>query len=56
MTVDPLLSAKYERLVISCIRKVMRRYGAAFNEEDVEDLVSATALNIVKHYVPNPIG
>lgn len=44
----PTFFAKYERLVISCIRKVMRRYGAAFNDEDVEDLVSATALNIVK--------
>jgi RNA polymerase sigma-70 factor (ECF subfamily) len=44
----PTFFAKYERLVISCIRKVMRRYSAAFNEEDVEDLVSATALNIVK--------
>ncbi len=44
----PTFFAKYERLVISCIRKVMRRYGAQFNEEDLEDLVSATALNIVK--------
>jgi RNA polymerase sigma factor (sigma-70 family) len=44
----PTFFAKYERLVISCIRKVMRRYGAQFNDEDVEDLVSATALNIVK--------
>jgi len=44
----PTFFAKYERLVISCIRKVMRRYGAAFNDEDLEDLVSATALNIVK--------
>ncbi|HWE29051.1 MAG TPA: sigma-70 family RNA polymerase sigma factor [Polyangia bacterium] len=44
----PTFFAKYERLVISCIRKVMRRYGAGFNDEDVEDLVSATALNIVK--------
>jgi RNA polymerase sigma-70 factor (ECF subfamily) len=44
----PSFFARYERLVVSCIRKVMRRYGAAFNEEDVEDLVSATALNIVK--------
>lgn len=44
----PTFFAKYERLVISCIRKVMRRYGAPFNEEDLEDLVSATALNIVK--------
>jgi RNA polymerase sigma-70 factor (ECF subfamily) len=44
----PTFFARYERLVISCIRKVMRRYGAGFNDEDVEDLVSATALNIVK--------
>jgi RNA polymerase sigma-70 factor (ECF subfamily) len=44
----PTFFAKYERLVISCIRKVMRRYGAGFNDEDLEDLVSATALNIVK--------
>lgn len=44
----PTFFAKYERLVISCIRKVMRRYSAAFNDEDIEDLVSATALNIVK--------
>ena len=44
----PTFFAKYERLVVSCIRKVMRRYGAPFNDEDIEDLVSATALNIVK--------
>ncbi len=44
----PTFFAKYERLVVSCIRKVMRRYGAPFNEEDLEDLVSATALAIVK--------
>jgi RNA polymerase sigma-70 factor (ECF subfamily) len=44
----PTFFAKYERLVVSCIRKVMRRYGAPFNDEDVEDLVSATALNNVK--------
>jgi RNA polymerase sigma-70 factor (ECF subfamily) len=44
----PTFFAKYERLVISCIRKVLRRYQAPFNEEDLEDLVSATALNIVK--------
>jgi RNA polymerase sigma-70 factor (ECF subfamily) len=44
----PTFFAKYERLVMSCIRKVLRRYGAPFNDEDLEDLVSATALNIVK--------
>jgi RNA polymerase sigma-70 factor (ECF subfamily) len=44
----PSFFARYERLVISCIRKVMQRWGAPFNEEDLEDIVSATALNIVK--------
>jgi RNA polymerase sigma-70 factor (ECF subfamily) len=44
----PTFFAKYERLVASCIRKVMLRYGAHFNDEDLEDLVSATALNILK--------
>jgi RNA polymerase sigma-70 factor (ECF subfamily) len=44
----PSFFAKFERLVASCIRKVMLRYGAHFNEEDLEDLVSATALNILK--------
>jgi RNA polymerase sigma-70 factor (ECF subfamily) len=44
----PTFFARYERLVASCIRKVMLRYGAHFNEEDLEDLVSATALNILK--------
>jgi RNA polymerase sigma-70 factor (ECF subfamily) len=44
----PTFFARYERLVISCIRKVMQRWGAPFNEEDLEDLVSGTALNIVK--------
>lgn len=40
--------SRYERLIISCIRKVLVRYGAHYTEEDIEDLVSATALNIVK--------
>jgi RNA polymerase sigma-70 factor (ECF subfamily) len=44
----PTFFARYERLVLSCIRKVMVRWGAPFNEEDVEDIVSGTALNIVK--------
>jgi RNA polymerase sigma-70 factor (ECF subfamily) len=44
----PVFFARYERLVMSCIRKVMRRYGAQHAEEDLEDLVSQTALNIVK--------
>ncbi len=44
----PGFFARYERLIISCIRKVLLRYGAAHGEEDIEDLVSATALNLIK--------
>ncbi len=44
----PSFFARYERLIISCIRKVLMRYHAHFNEEDLEDLVSGTALNLVK--------
>jgi RNA polymerase sigma-70 factor (ECF subfamily) len=44
----PTFFARYERLVMSCIRKVMRRYGAQHGEEDLEDLVSQTAFNIIK--------
>jgi RNA polymerase sigma-70 factor, ECF subfamily len=40
--------SRYERLIISCVRKVLLRYGATHGEEDIEDLVSATALNLVK--------
>lgn len=44
----PTFFAKYERLIMSCVRKVLYRYGAPFNEEDLEDLASGTAYNIVK--------
>jgi RNA polymerase sigma-70 factor (ECF subfamily) len=44
----PAFFARYERLVMSCVRKVMRRYGAQYSEEDLEDVVSQTAFNIVK--------
>src|SRR5207249_6655141 len=44
----PSFFARYERLIISCIRKVLYRYRAHHNEEDLEDLVSSTALNLVK--------
>jgi RNA polymerase sigma-70 factor (ECF subfamily) len=40
--------ARFERLIISCVRRVLLRYGAYHSEEDIEDLVSATALNIIK--------
>jgi len=44
----PTFAARYERLVGACIRKVLRRHGAHFAEEDFEDIVSQTALNIVR--------
>jgi len=44
----PTFFAKYERLVIACIRRVLRRYGASHAEEDIEDLISQTAFNLVK--------
>lgn len=40
--------ARYERLIHACIRRVLLRYGAFHGEEDIEDLVSQTALNLVK--------
>jgi len=44
----PTFFAKYERLIVACVRRALRRYGAAHAEEDVEDLVSQTAFNLVK--------
>jgi RNA polymerase sigma-70 factor (ECF subfamily) len=44
----PTFFAKYERLVVACVRRALRRYGAAHGEEDIEDLVSQTAFNLVK--------
>ena len=44
----PTFFAKYERLVVACVRRALRRYGASHGEEDIEDLVSQTAFNLVK--------
>ena len=44
----PTFFARYERLLIACLRRVLHRYHARYNEEDLEDLISSTALNIVK--------
>lgn len=41
-------SSRFERLITSCIRRVLLRYGAFHGEEDIEDLVSSTMLNLVK--------
>jgi RNA polymerase sigma-70 factor (ECF subfamily) len=39
---------RYERLIISCIKKVLHRYTALYGEEDIEDMVSTVCLNLVK--------
>ena len=39
---------RYERLVISCIKKVLHRYTAVYGDEDIEDMVSTVCLNLVK--------
>lgn len=44
----PTFFAKYERLILACIRRALRRYGASHAEEDIEDLASQTAVNLVK--------
>ena len=38
----------YRNLIVSIIKKVARRYSALNSEEDLEDLVSATILHMVK--------
>jgi RNA polymerase sigma-70 factor (ECF subfamily) len=40
--------ARYERLIISCIKKALHRYTATYAEEDVEDIVNTVCLNLVK--------
>jgi RNA polymerase sigma-70 factor (ECF subfamily) len=44
----PTFFAKYERLIVACVRRALRRYGASHSDEDIEDLVSQTAFNLVK--------
>lgn len=39
---------RYERLMISCIRKVLYRYTALHADADIEDMLSATLINLIK--------
>jgi RNA polymerase sigma-70 factor (ECF subfamily) len=39
---------RYDRLIITCIRKVLHRYTALYGEEDLEDMASTVCLNLVK--------
>jgi RNA polymerase sigma-70 factor (ECF subfamily) len=34
------LSRRYQNLIVSCVIRVLRRYGASFNADDLADLVS----------------
>ena len=35
----PSSCARYERLIVSCVVKALRRYGATFSRDDLDDLV-----------------
>lgn len=40
--------ARHERLIVSCVKKVLARYAAVYSEEDVEDIVSTTCLHLLR--------
>jgi RNA polymerase sigma-70 factor (ECF subfamily) len=39
---------RYERLITSCVLKVLRRYGAVFSNEDLDDLVGDVWLQLLR--------
>lgn len=39
---------RYERLITSCVLKVLRRYGAVFSSEDLDDLVGDVWLTLLR--------
>jgi RNA polymerase sigma factor (sigma-70 family) len=39
---------RYERLITSCVLKVLRRYGAVFSSEDLDDLVSDVWVTLLR--------
>ncbi len=39
---------RYERLIVSCTLKVLRRYGALFSTEDLDDLVAEAWLLLLR--------
>src|SRR3954471_5720587 len=40
--------ARYERLIASCVLKVLRRYGALFSAEDLDDLIGDAWLLLLR--------
>jgi RNA polymerase sigma-70 factor, ECF subfamily len=39
---------RYERLITSCVLKVLRRYGAVFSAEDLDDLVADVWVTLLR--------
>jgi RNA polymerase sigma-70 factor, ECF subfamily len=44
----PAFYARFERLMRACIRRTLRWYGVRSSDHDLEDLLSAVCLNVVK--------
>ncbi|MBI5479109.1 MAG: sigma-70 family RNA polymerase sigma factor [Deltaproteobacteria bacterium] len=44
----PAFYARFERLMRACVRRTLRWYGVRSSDSDLEDLLSAVCLNIVK--------
>jgi RNA polymerase sigma-70 factor, ECF subfamily len=42
------LMRRHQRLLVGCVRKVLRRYRVFVSEDDVEDVVATVHLNLVK--------
>ena len=39
---------RYQRLIVSCVVKVLRRYGASFTSDDIDDLVNDAWLHLLR--------
>ena len=44
----PAFYTRFERLVRACVRRTLRWYGVRSSDSDLEDLLSAVCLNVVK--------
>ena len=44
----PRFHERYERLIVACIRKVLARYGVAFQPSDLEDLLNTVCVHLVR--------
>jgi RNA polymerase sigma-70 factor (ECF subfamily) len=44
----PELMRRYQRLLVGCVRKALRRYRVFVSEDDIEDVVATVHVNLVK--------